>query len=142
VLTALCAAFGWLAHHYMPLSLLPDVAHLRIALSVPLFALFFVLAFAAVREFGRHKTSPSPYQPTSAIVTSGVFRHTRNPIYISFVVFILAFAVAANSLWYALAAALLFLLLHYGVVKREERYLSRKFGAAYHEYCQQVRRWL
>jgi protein-S-isoprenylcysteine O-methyltransferase Ste14 len=142
LLTALCVAGAWLAHHFEPLPLLPDLGALQRPLYIVLFAVFVALGFAAVRELRRHGTSPSPYSATSSLVTSGVYRFSRNPIYLSFLVFVLSLAVAMNSPWFLLAAIVLFLLLHFGVVKREEWYLARKFGASYDEYRKSVRRWL
>ena len=61
---------------------------------------------------------------------------------IAFLLVVLAFAFFANSLWFIVTDGLLFCLLHFGVVKREENYLAQKFGDAYREYCCQVRRWI
>jgi protein-S-isoprenylcysteine O-methyltransferase Ste14 len=114
----------------------------RFAIAV---VLFFVAVFgvaASRRELIKHHEHPNPYKPTSAIVTSGVYRRTRNPIYIAFMIVVLAAAVAANSVWLLLSIVVLFVLLEFGVVRAEERYLSGKFGAEYDEYRQRVRRWL
>ena len=54
----------------------------------------------------------------------------------------LAFTLLANSLWFVISACVLLLVLHFGVVKQEERYLREKFGASYEQYCSRVRRWI
>jgi protein-S-isoprenylcysteine O-methyltransferase Ste14 len=89
-----------------------------------------------------HGTHPSPYRPTAAIVTTGVYRFTRNPIYVAFLLVVLAFGLFANSWWFVVFGGLLFFLLDFGVVKREESYLLEKFGDPYRQYCRQVRRWI
>ena len=142
VLTALCAGLAWVAQRVWPAALFPDLLAIRVCLAVLLFACFLILGFAATHALRRHNTSANPYHPTARIVTSGIYSRTRNPIYAAFVLFVLAFAPAANSLWYLPAAGLLVALLHFGVVKPEEEYLARRFGADYDSYRQRVRRWL
>ena len=142
VLTAFCAVAALVGDYVFPVSLFSDLRAIRLVTSIILFAAFLALGMAATYELRQQRTSPSPYEPTSRLATSGVYRLNRNPIYTGFVAFVLGFAPAANSLWFLVAACLLFVLLHYGVVKPEERYLSARFGAAYTSYCQQVGRWL
>jgi protein-S-isoprenylcysteine O-methyltransferase Ste14 len=63
-------------------------------------------------------------------------------MYVAFLAIVAAVAVGRNTLWGVVALVLLFVVLHFGVVKREERYLSAKFGATYDQYKQTVRRWI
>jgi Putative protein-S-isoprenylcysteine methyltransferase len=90
----------------------------------------------------RHKTSPDLYKPTTAIVRSGPYRFTRNPLYLALVTLFLGIALLANSWWILGLAPVLFALLHFVVVKREEAYLEQKFGEEYLRYKRAVRRWL
>jgi protein-S-isoprenylcysteine O-methyltransferase Ste14 len=101
-----------------------------------------VLFVPAVLAFRRAGTPPEPHKPTTAIVTSGPFRFTRNPIYLSFTLAHVGIALWAASGWILvlLIPALAFIRL--GVIAREEKYLERKFGAAYVEYRRRVRRWV
>ena len=143
VLTALCVVGAWIAQWALPLGLLPPRhGTLRVTLSILLFGAFVGLGFASLRELGRHATSPNPYSPSRALVTSGVYRWTRNPIYLGDLAFVAGLAVAVSSAWYLVATLLLFVLLHYGVVRREERYLSQRFGSDYDDYRRRVRRWV
>jgi protein-S-isoprenylcysteine O-methyltransferase Ste14 len=107
-----------------------------------LFGAAVIIFVAAIRELIRHKTHPSPYKPTATIVDTGVYRFSRNPIYVGFLLVVVASAACANSAWLLLAAVALFVLLRFGVVSREEQYLSRKFGDVYEEYRRKVRRWM
>jgi protein-S-isoprenylcysteine O-methyltransferase Ste14 len=94
------------------------------------------------RVMGRAGTSIKTSVPTTALVTTGPFRFSRNPLYVSLTLFYLGIAIAAQSLW---ALALLFLVLavmQRGVIDREERYLERRFGADYVRYKERVRRWI
>jgi len=101
-----------------------------------------IIFVAAIRELIRHKTHPSPYKATATIVDTRIYRFSRNPIYLGFLPVVVASAACANSTWLLLAAVALFVLLRFGVVSREEQYLSRTFGNAYWEYRRKVRRWI
>ena len=96
----------------------------------------------AIGLFRRARTAPEPWKPTTALVTAGVYRFTRNPIYLGFAVTCLALAVGLDS-----PLAILFLLpclvvVDRFVIQREERYLASLFGDAYDAYRSRVRRWL
>jgi protein-S-isoprenylcysteine O-methyltransferase Ste14 len=101
-----------------------------------------VLIGSALSQFKRAETSPKPHKPTKAIVTSGPFRFTRNPIYVAFTLAQLGIALMTASGWILalLVPALLFI--RVGVIAREERYLERKFGEEYVRYKRAVRRWM
>jgi protein-S-isoprenylcysteine O-methyltransferase Ste14 len=101
-----------------------------------------VLFVPAVLAFRRAGTPPEPYKPTTAIVTSGPYRFTRNPIYVSFTLVQLGIALWAGSGWILALLVPAVVLVHYGVIAREERYLQRKFGDEYTEYRRHVRRWV
>jgi protein-S-isoprenylcysteine O-methyltransferase Ste14 len=100
------------------------------------------LVMWALREFARADTSPKPHEPTTAIVASGPFRFTRNPIYISFTLVQLGIALLAQSGWMLALVVPALVLVRYGVIAREERYLERKFGDEYVAYRRSVRRWM
>ncbi len=80
--------------------------------------------------------------PTIAIVEAGPYRFTRNPIYLAMVLALLGLSMAMDNLWLLLVAVPFALVIHYGVVAREEAYLERKFGDVYLAYRSRVRRWL
>lgn len=102
-----------------------------------------VALFAAgVRNFSRADTPLPTNQPARMLVTTGIHRRTRNPVYLGFLLIYVGIGVAAQSPWGLLLALPLALVIHYGVVMREEAYLDRRFGDAYREYKGRVRRWL
>jgi protein-S-isoprenylcysteine O-methyltransferase Ste14 len=91
---------------------------------------------------GRAGTSIRPTVPTTALVTTGPFRFSRNPLYLAVTLAYLGIAIAAQSLW-ALALLLVVLpVMQRGVIDREERYLERRFGADFVRYKECVRRWI
>lgn len=98
-------------------------------------------AFAA---FGRAKTTINPVQieRASSLVTTGIYRLTRNPMYVALTALLCALATWLNQPL-AIAGPLLFALyLTRFQIVPEERVLARKFGAAYDDYRRTVRRWL
>lgn len=99
-------------------------------------------ALSCARMFKRVETELAPWKTTSRLVTGGIYRISRNPIYLAFVVFGLGVAVAADSLWIAGLMLPLVALLRYAVIAREEDYLERKFGDEYLAYRKSVRRWI
>jgi protein-S-isoprenylcysteine O-methyltransferase Ste14 len=137
-----CIAAGFIAARFKPLPFFPGLASVRIAIAIVLFLVPVAIIVVARRELINHKEHPNPYKPTSAIVSSGIYGFSRNPIYIAFLIAVLATAIAANNAWLFLSIVLLFVLLQFGVVRAEERYLSGKFGTEYDEYRRRVRRWL
>lgn len=88
------------------------------------------------------RTSPLPERPTTAIVSSGVFAFSRNPIYLGFTLIYLGVTLWVNTWWLVLLLPVVLAVMHYGVILREERYLEGKFGEAYLAYKRRVRRWI
>ena len=81
------------------------------------------------------------FKPVGSMVTSGPFVFARNPMYISFALVYLGIAFAANALWPILFLPPVIAILHYGVIRREEKYLEERFGDEYRKYKAGVRRW-
>ena len=129
---------GLLAESAWPMPLVPGATLLGGAVMLVAVALFFF----AVRALRRAGTPVPGDRPTTAIVRSGPYRYSRNPIYLAFSLLQLGIAGWVNSLWLVLtlvpAAALMSLV----VIPREERYLKRRFPSEYSAYRAAVRRWL
>ena len=101
-----------------------------------------VLALSAVAAFRRARTSIFPNRPASALVVSGPYRFTRNPMYLSLTLLYLGGVLLANTLWPALLLPVVLVVLYLAVIRREERYLAAEFSDAYTTYRARVRRWL
>ena len=115
---------------------------LAFMLGAILIAIAVWLSVWGVRVMHRAGTSEKTSLPTTALVTTGPFRYSRNPLYVSLTLGYLGIAVAAQSLWaLALLIVVLAVMLR-GVIGREERYLERRFGADYLRYKERVRRWI
>ncbi len=100
------------------------------------------LGVTGLRALRRAGTSQNPRRPTTALVITGPFRISRNPLYLSFLCLYVGIAIFVNGLWPLLLAVPLVAVLRSGVIGPEERYLERKFGDEYRRYRSQVRRWL
>jgi protein-S-isoprenylcysteine O-methyltransferase Ste14 len=137
-----CIALGFVARHFSPLRLFPLPEAVRLTIGVGLCVFGATVLLAARRQFITQGTPLNPYKPTAALVTIGIYGLSRNPIYVGFLFIVTSFAFLANSAWFFASALVLFFLLGFGVIRREERYLSEKFGDAYLAYCQRVRRWV
>lgn len=87
-------------------------------------------------------TNIDPTKPSLAIVTGGPFGYSRNPLYVGLMGLLLGIGLIFNTWWGVLALVPVFLILHSGVVLREETYLERKFGEPYRTYKASVRRYL
>ena len=88
------------------------------------------------------ETNINPFKPTMSIVSSGPFRFTRNPLYLALTLIYAGLTLVLNTWWCVVLLAPVLLLIHFGVVAREERYLERKFGGSYRQYRARVRRYL
>ena len=112
-------------------------------IAVPMF-LGGAIAIIALsyREFAKAKTSVRPDRGACALIRTGPFRYSRNPLYVAVSLLIAGIAVWMNSLWVLVMLIPLFLVMSRAVIAREERYLEHKFGREYRDYRASVRRWL
>ncbi|MFN7956995.1 MAG: isoprenylcysteine carboxylmethyltransferase family protein [Holophagaceae bacterium] len=92
--------------------------------------------------FRRMGTTPEPNGLASALLTTGPFRWTRNPLYLGLATLLACFGVGLDSAWILLLVPVLVLLLDRLVIVREEARLRAQFGEAYAAYARRVRRWL
>lgn len=132
---------GLLLHFLWPLGVVGGAA-LRIALGVAALGAGVLLVAVSIRALHRTQQDPDPRKPTPALVFEGPFLRSRNPIYVGLTLIQLGIGLALGSAWILLMLVPALLVMHYGVVLREEAYLERKFGDAYREYVARVRRWL
>jgi protein-S-isoprenylcysteine O-methyltransferase Ste14 len=133
------AVLDWLLPAYV-LSIMLS-REVRITFGSLLVAAGIVLAGVARTSFVRANTKVNPYKPSSALVTTGIFAYVRNPMYVGLALMVGGIGLARASDW---TLVLLFagaLLIHFGVVRREERYLEAKFGETYRDYMRAVPRY-
>lgn len=97
---------------------------------------------AARRAFGAAGTPIAPWDPTTALVATGPYRRSRNPIYLAMSAVAAGLALALDAIFGLFATAGALAIVRYGVVAREEAYLGARFGEPYRRYRATVRRWL
>jgi len=100
------------------------------------------LALSAFRTMKSAGTNVHPSEPALTIVRGGPFRFTRNPLYLALCLLKIALGFFLNDWITLLFVVPLTVIFHYGVVLREERYLTAKFGESYLQYKREVRRWI
>jgi protein-S-isoprenylcysteine O-methyltransferase Ste14 len=93
-------------------------------------------------SFSRKGTAVEPWKPTTAIVTSGPYRFTRNPAYLGMALTYVGIALLSSALWVLVPLPVVLAVIDRGVIAREERYLERRFGEEYLGYKRTARRWV
>ena len=134
-------AGAWVLHRFWPLpAVLPEPW--RSALGLPLLTAGLIVGAAALLRFRAERTSYDPTAPARALATGGIYRFTRNPMYLGALAAFLGLGLWLANTWlvaFVLPAAFALQAL---AIAREEAYLDRRFGEAYRDYRRQVRRWL
>jgi protein-S-isoprenylcysteine O-methyltransferase Ste14 len=133
---------GIVLNFSMPLGLLAHVLFLgRIVVGAIAFVTGLGMVIGANRIFRRIGTNTRPSQPALALVTTGIFTWTRNPMYVGGSLALLGIAIGFALDWVILLLVASLPLVHYGIILREERYLARKFGDEYRRYETKVPRY-
>ncbi len=100
------------------------------------------LGIAGVATVTGHHSTVVPHRPVTTLVTAGPYRLTRNPMYLGLTTAYLGVALRAGSWWPLFALPMCVLATTRLVIRQEEEYLGRRFGAAYQRYRERVRRWV
>ncbi|MBZ8132647.1 isoprenylcysteine carboxylmethyltransferase family protein [Afifella sp. IM 167] len=132
------AALSWL----VPIPLAPGLAQALRAIGVVMMGCAVSLDFWTFLTFRRHMTTVRPDRSASALATDGPFRYSRNPIYIGNTALIFGLGLAFGSIWVALTAPFVLVLIDRLAVRGEEKHLEARFGEPYRAYKTRVRRWL
>ena len=99
-------------------------------------------ALTSASLFALARTTIIPHHASSALVTGGAYRWTRNPMYVGMTLMYLGGVAALGALWPLLTLVLPLIVLDRRIIPMEERQLARRFGASYADYSARVRRWL
>ncbi|CAN7329290.1 isoprenylcysteine carboxylmethyltransferase family protein [Variovorax sp. LjRoot290] len=116
----------------------------RVSVALVLASVGLVFGVSGMVSFWRARTTMNPIKPmaTSSLVTNAAFRFTRNPMYLSLLLYLLAWAVYLSNVWTLLFVPVFVLYINEFQIKPEERALSSLFGPEYAAYKERVRRWL
>jgi protein-S-isoprenylcysteine O-methyltransferase Ste14 len=105
-------------------------------------ALGLALAFSGVAAVIRHRTTIVPHHPVATLITGGVYRLSRNPMYTGLAIAYPGLALVFGSWWPLVLWPLVIAAVRQLVIRPEERYLTQRFGQTYTDYQTRVRRWL
>ncbi len=132
---------------YIPFALLPRGPQVETGLlaylAVPLWLLGGVMILWCFWEFTfTGRGTPAPIDPPKELVTTGLYRHIRNPIYVGVLTLLIGHFLWFKTIWMLVYAIVVFLAFHLFVTLYEEPTLKAKFGAAYQQYCKSIPRWI
>ena len=118
-----------------------NFAGARIGAGIVLVAAGALMIGLGLMQHRQAGNDPDPRNPDVTVMTTGIYRRTRNPIYIGSIFVLAGIGVWVNSLWVLSTVIPAFFVVRWGVVAREEAYLEAKFGQTYMDYKAAVRRW-
>jgi protein-S-isoprenylcysteine O-methyltransferase Ste14 len=136
---ALAILLGWLLQRRLSISFVSTA--LAPLLGGTVVVAGVVLAALSVREFRRFQTSLRPDRPSTAVVQTGPYRYSRNPMYVAMAAVQLGVAIWLNNFW-ILLMLIPAIVITSVIIAKEERYLEGQLGTAYSRYRASVRRWL
>jgi len=132
----------WVLNHYWPVrTVIPD--HWR-RLGWCVMAIAPIAPIAALIQFRQANTTVNPHKPetSTALVTSGVYAWTRNPMYLGLSILLFGWAIKLGTLSPVVGPLLFIPLIGHVQIRPEEHALRLQFGTDYHQYCRSVKRWL
>ena len=101
-----------------------------------------IIFFSSRNAFYAYEENPLPQSDTDKIIKTGIYAYSRNPIYLSFVLFHLGMFLTFENTMYFLCSIGLFFWLNNFVIKSEEEFLEDKFNDEYIRYCKSVKKWI
>lgn len=125
---------------FIPLPFIPSMMWRNVGLLLTFIG--FLLGIGAFIEFRRARTTLDPHGSAKQVVTSGIYRFTRNPIYLGFLLMVIGLPLNSGLIWGLMMAPLYIIVMTRLVIEREEFYLEKKFKDQYTSYKSRVRRWL
>lgn len=144
VLVISAIVLGGIAEHVLPLGL-PGPTSALSALRIVGYLLVgaaLLVDFVCFGFFHNHGTTVLPHRQAKALVTDGLYRFSRNPMYVAHVALVLGMGLVTSNPWTIALATLVFALTDRLAIRPEEAFLEEKFGDAYRDYCTRVRRWI
>ena len=140
LLFAAALALGWAVGALWPLDWI--AASVRAPLGIALVAAGALGLGAGIREFRRHGANPDVRTPVPAVIRTGIYRFSRNPLYVAMIAVTAGIGIWAGNPWILAALVPTVWILRRTVIDREEAYLAARFAEEYESYRAGVRRWL
>jgi protein-S-isoprenylcysteine O-methyltransferase Ste14 len=131
------ALHAWVLPLRFDLSLAP-----RIGVAASAAGLGVAMMAAAMGLFRRTGQDPKPWKHTPELICTGIYRITRNPMYVGMALLQVGIGIGFANGWILVLVPVVLAIVHTTAIRHEEAYLQREFGDAYREYRSSVRRWL
>jgi protein-S-isoprenylcysteine O-methyltransferase Ste14 len=141
ILYAVVLTIGGALHYGVPIPPLMS-APLSAIFGIPLMLFGLAIGVAALVRFRAEGTPFDPTAAANALATGGIYRFTRNPMYLGAILTFAGLGLWLKISWLVALMPVLAVALHVLAIQREEAYLERRFGAAYRTYRDRVRRWI
>ncbi len=132
--------FSYVLHYFWPIGIADVLFHKYIGIII--LGLGISIVIIGKNTFSRAQTNIEPWKPTKKIITTGIYKYSRNPIYLALCVMQVGIGIIVNSLWMIISLAISVALVYHTAIKKEEIYLAAKFGDEYKIFKNKVRRWL
>lgn len=138
----LCGALMWFVAH-TPYALIVDVPFERFLAAIVAMAAI-AIDVTAIWHFRQSRTTINPLNPqkSSSLVTHGIYRYTRNPMYVGMLLLLIAWALLLESVTSLLGPAAFVVTLTTMQIRPEEEAMKSLFPDEYQDYCRRVRRWM
>jgi protein-S-isoprenylcysteine O-methyltransferase Ste14 len=136
-------AIGFTLHLFVPVRIVTSegAAHALFLAGAGVLAVSASLVLSAVVSFRKAQTTPYFGQATTSLIVRGPFRVSRNPLYVAGALFHVGLSLVTNNLW-VFVLLIPALAVVNALIRREEEYLTARFGSEYEAYCKRVPRWL
>jgi protein-S-isoprenylcysteine O-methyltransferase Ste14 len=102
----------------------------------------WIIIIKTKQIFRKNLQKTGPGQDISKLITNGIFKYSRNPIYLGVVIINMSLSLIFNSVWLLILTLYVFLYIEYLLIKPEEIFLKENFEVEYKEYCKKTRRWI
>lgn len=133
---------GFITRWIYPVDFIFSSWVLCILIGLPMITLAGLIALSSMIIMKKKKTAIVLTKPTTTFITTGVFKFTPNPLYLSLLLAMTSIVFFANSAWHFLLLIALFFVFNFGIVTKEENYLEDKYGEQYRQYKKRIRRWI
>ncbi len=138
ILTLIFIVIAYVAKRAIPFMVSNTVENIGFALVV----IGFLFGVASFLAFRKARTTLNPHGQVSAIVSDGIYRFSRNPIYVGFLLMVIGLPLNNGTYWGIVLSPVFVMSMNRLVIEKEEAYLEKKFKDVYTSYKSRVRRWL
>lgn len=140
IVVLLFIVLAYFLGRFVPLAFIPSMIWRNFGLLLTFIG--FLLGIGALIEFRKARTTLDPHGSAKQVVTSGIYRFTRNPIYLGFLLMVIGLPLNSGLIWGIVMAPLYMIVMTHLIIEHEEAYLEKKFKDQYTSYKSRVRRWL